>query len=137
MFDFLKDAKPLDDEGDYEMPEYAAPETDELFELPEGWVYLGERNGKPHYRTAPGIAVKKPSAVVKALMTLPVESSRHEVGDTCPHCKGVGRYSAHLGHFRNEKCFRCDGKGELNEKDIALLDRRMQGAGPVCHVVTA
>lgn len=121
---------------EYETP----PVTDAIVsEIPNGWVHLGERNGKPHYRTTPGVAVSKPAVnpVLDILMTLPVENSRHIEGGTCPHCEGIGRYSAHRGHFNNEKCFRCHGKGTLDAKDIAYLERRRQGAGPLCHIKTA
>lgn len=107
--------------------------------LPKGWVHLGERNGKPHYRTAPGVAVPKRrgNPVTSLLDRLPKERAEHKVGGTCPHCQGSGRYSAHRGHFRNEKCYRCDGKGVLNARDISFLNRRLSGGEPLCRVVTA
>jgi hypothetical protein len=110
-----------------------------VHEIPEGWVHIGERNGKPHYRTTPGIAVPKPrkNAVLELLADLPREHSQHTAGGTCPHCKGSGRYSAHRGHFNNEKCFRCNGKGVLNAKDLRFLQRREANQEPVCRVATA
>jgi hypothetical protein len=121
--------------------EYELPPAEDaiVHEIPEGWVHLGERNGKPHYRTTPGIAVPKPSknAVIELLKGLPRESARHSTGGTCPHCLGSGRYSAHRGHFKNEKCFRCNGKGVLNSKDLAYLRRREAADEPVCRVATA
>ncbi|WP_417244393.1 hypothetical protein [Celeribacter sp.] len=105
--------------------------------LPEGWTYIRtEGDGRKRYRVY-AIFEKRLNAVEKAMATLPVESSRHEVGDICPHCLGAGRYSAHMGHFHNDKCYRCDGKGTLDAKDLAFFQRRVKGAGPVCHVVTA
>lgn len=67
------------------------------------------------------------------------ESKReaHVDGGACPHCNGTGRYRFHTDATRNEKCYRCDGKGRLNLKDLAYLDRRLGGAGPVCWVVAA
>lgn len=62
---------------------------------------------------------------------------QHVVGAACPHCSGTGRYRFHTDPTRNDKCFRCDGKGTLNERDLAFLDRRIGGAGPVCWVVSA
>lgn len=62
---------------------------------------------------------------------------QHVVGGQCPHCSGTGRYRFHTDPTRNDKCFRCDGKGTLNERDLAFLDRRVGGAGPVCWVVSA
>ena len=58
-------------------------------------------------------------------------------GGACPHCNGTGRYRFHTDATRNEKCYRCDGKGRINQKDLAYLDRRIKGAGPVCWVVAA
>jgi hypothetical protein len=108
-----------------------------VHEVPTGWVHLGERNGKPHYRTTPGVAVPRKNAVLELLRGLPQENSKHEVGGTCPHCSGSGRYSAHRGHFNNEKCFRCNGKGVLNAKDLRFLQRREANQEPVCRVATA
>lgn len=67
------------------------------------------------------------------------ESKReaHVDGGACPHCNGTGRYRFHTDATRNEKCYRCDGKGRINQKDLAYLDRRIKGAGPVCWVVAA
>lgn len=67
------------------------------------------------------------------------ESKReaHVDGGACPHCNGTGRYRFHTDATRNEKCYRCDGKGRINLKDMAYLDRRIKGAGPVCWVVAA
>jgi hypothetical protein len=108
-----------------------------ITEVPTGWVLLGERDGKPHYRTTPGVAVPRKNAVLELLKGLPRESARHSAAGTCPHCKGSGRYSAHRGHFHNEKCFRCNGKGVLNSKDLAYLRRREAADEPVCRVATA
>ena len=67
------------------------------------------------------------------------ESKReaHVDGGACPHCNGTGRYRFHTDATRNEKCYRCDGKGRLNLKDLAYLDRRLGGAGPVCWITAA
>ncbi|WP_075881466.1 hypothetical protein [Vreelandella massiliensis] len=110
-----------------------------VIELPTGWVHIGERNGKPHYRTTPGVTVPKPkrNPVADLLDRLPKERGHHKVGSTCPHCLGSGRYSAHRGHFHNEKCYRCDGKGLLDAKDLAYLKRREVNQEPICKVVTA
>lgn len=62
---------------------------------------------------------------------------QHVAGGQCPHCSGTGRYRFHTDPTRNDKCFRCDGKGTLNERDLAFLDRRIGGAGPICWVVSA
>lgn len=61
----------------------------------------------------------------------------HKEGGICPHCQGTGRYRFHTDPHRNEKCFRCHGKGSLNARDIAFLMRRVGGAGPICPVSTA
>lgn len=68
-----------------------------------------------------------------------VESKRHEhkVGELCPHCSGTGRYRLHTQPGSNGKCFRCDGKGRLDARDLAFLDRRAGGAGPICWIVSA
>ncbi|WP_017430802.1 hypothetical protein [Vreelandella jeotgali] len=107
--------------------------------IPKGWTHIGtDHRGKPHYRTAPGIAVvTRPRNPVADLMALPREKAEHNEGGTCPHCLGRGRYTAHRGHFGNEKCFRCDGKGILDRKDLAFLKRRMEADEPICLVVSA
>lgn len=67
------------------------------------------------------------------------ESKReeHTEGGKCPHCAGTGRYRFHTDVTRNDKCFRCDGKGALNHKDLAYLAKRLGGAGPICWVRSA
>lgn len=106
--------------------------------VPDGWIDTGRtKNGKPIYRVH-AIIHRVQNPVVSSLVDrLPKERPEHRVGDTCPHCLGSGRYSAHRGHFNNEKCFRCDGKGVLNAKDLAYLRRREVAKAPVCRVVSA
>lgn len=67
------------------------------------------------------------------------ESKReaHREGGACPHCSGTGRYRFHTQPGRNDKCYRCHGKGRLDRRDLAFLDRRIKGAGPICWVVSA
>ena len=60
----------------------------------------------------------------------------HKVGGICPHCKGTGRYVLHT-KGGNNRCYRCHGKGRLDRKDMAYMERRLQGSGPLCWVVTA
>ena len=108
--------------------------------LPKGWVALGTCpvTGKPRYRTAPAVVVeRKPSFAERAARWLEAKRTDHVAGSTCPHCNGTGRYRFHTDTSRCEKCFRCDGKGTLNAKDLAFLNKRIGGAGPVCWVVTA
>lgn len=68
-----------------------------------------------------------------------LESKReeHVEGGICPHCNGSGRYRLHTDPTSNGKCYRCDGKGRLNAKDLAFLANRLGGKGPVCWVVSA
>jgi hypothetical protein len=63
--------------------------------------------------------------------------SEHLVGGKCPHCSGTGRYRFHTDASRNDKCYRCDGKGVLNARDLGFLTKRLDGAGPVCWVRSA
>ena len=107
--------------------------------LPKGWVALGTcpLTGKPRYRTAPAVIERKPSFAERAARWLEATAEQHMAGHACPHCRGTGRYRFHTDSSRNEKCFRCDGKGTLNAKDLAFLSKRIGGAGPVCWVVTA
>lgn len=105
--------------------------------VPDGWTQTPRtKRGKPVYEVY-AICTKPRNPVASLLDRLPMESQRHEEGDTCPHCLGTGRYNAHKGHFHNEKCYRCNGKGLLDARDLAFLDRRKKGAGPICHIVTA
>lgn len=41
---------------------------------------------------------------------------QHVAGGQCPHCSGTGRYRFHTDPTCNDKCFRCGGKGTLNER---------------------
>lgn len=61
----------------------------------------------------------------------------HKEGGVCPHCQGTGRYRFHTDAARNERCFRCNGKGRLDNRDMAFLHRRLGGAGPICWIVSA
>lgn len=65
------------------------------------------------------------------------KASQHGVGSVCPHCNGTGRYRFHTDPNRNERCYRCNGKGVLDARDMAFLNRRLQGGGPICWVTTA
>lgn len=117
----------------------AAAESKPTIQLPKGWVALGTCpiTGKPRYRTAPAMAEHIPTFAEKLAGWLQAKRTDHVVGSTCPHCNGTGRYRFHTDSSRNEKCFRCNGKGTLTAKDLAYLDRRLGGAGPVCWVVSA
>lgn len=108
-------------------------------QLPEGWVALGTCpiTGKPRYRTAPAVAERIPTFAERAARWLEAKADQHVAGHTCPHCRGTGRYRFHTDSSRNEKCYRCDGKGVLSTKDLAFLNKRLGGAGPVCWVVSA
>lgn len=97
---------------------------------------------KPRLRVYAGQLVTE--AMIKAALGIKTlvswaqsRRSEHKVGATCPHCQGSGRYRLHTRPGSNDKCYRCDGKGRLNEKDMAYLTRRLEGAGPVCWVVSA
>lgn len=117
----------------------AAAESKQTIQLPEGWVALGTcpLTGKPRYRTARAVAERIPTFAERAARWLEAKADQHVAGHTCPHCRGTGRYRFHTDATRNEKCFRCDGKGTLNAKDMAFLNKRIGGAGPVCWVVSA
>lgn len=94
------------------------------------------RNGKIVIRMAAILAKPKPASNIVEFAPLPREVHIHKVGDTCPHCMGKRRYSWHLTE-RTEKCFRCNGKGILDARDIAFLRARVQESRPICKVVTA
>lgn len=104
--------------------------------LPAHVTYLGERNGKPHYRVMPTIE-KKPTAAEVVAGWAESKAEQHVLGGTCPHCLGMGRITFHTNAARREKCYRCDGKGRLNERDLAFFSRRLRGTGPICWVQTA
>lgn len=61
----------------------------------------------------------------------------HKNGGSCPHCGGTGRYRFHTNPHRNEKCYRCNGKGRLDTRDLVFFARRLQGGGPVNWVISA
>lgn len=65
------------------------------------------------------------------------KAEQHTAGAACPHCSGTGRYRFHTDPTRNDKCFRCNGKGRLDTKDLAFFNKRLGGAGPVCWVRSA
>lgn len=83
------------------------------------------------------IALGIESAVVKLARWAESKRSEHVAGGKCPHCSGVGRYRFHTDASRNDKCFRCDGKGVLNARDLGFLTKRLDGAAPVCWVRSA
>lgn len=103
--------------------------------LPSHVTYLGERNGKPHYRVMPTIE-RTPRAADHLAMWAESKAEQHRAGGSCPHCQGTGRYYLHT-KAGNNKCYRCNGKGVLDGRDMAFLNRRLGGKGPVCWVVTA
>ena len=101
---------------------------------------------KPHLRVYMGglittLAMKIALGLETAAVTLArwteSKAEQHTAGSACPHCSGTGRYRFHTDATRNERCFRCNGKGRLDSKDLAFLNKRLGGAGPVCWVVSA
>lgn len=94
------------------------------------------RNGKIVLRMAAVLAKPEPKPASNVVQLLPKEQTVHTVGDTCPHCLGKKRYSWHTKD-RTEKCYRCNGKGFLDARDLAFLQKRTQEHRPICHVVTA
>ena len=125
MFDFLLATGELDefiteDVVTTEKPSGASPV------LPAGVEYVGERNGKPHYR-AMGVAVEmvkpQPAPKVEKPATYQlVNLADVRVGHTCPRCR-AGMYHFHDG--RVDKCYWCDGKGVIVAKDMAYLRSRI------------
>lgn len=105
---------------------------------------------KPRYRVRNGkIVLRMPAVLAKpepkpepkqpasnVVQLLPKEQPVHKIGETCPHCLGKKRYSWHLKE-KTEKCYRCNGKGYLDARDLAFLQKRQQEDRPICHVVTA
>jgi hypothetical protein len=83
------------------------------------------------------IALGIETAAQKFAIWAEAKAEQHVAGNKCPHCSGTGRYRLHTQPGSNNKCYRCDGKGVLNNRDLAFLDRRMKGAGPICWVITA
>lgn len=79
----------------------------------------------------------KPKAVGQLARWLESKVADHHEGGSCPHCHGTGRYLFHTDPRRNERCFRCNGKGRLDARDMAFFLGRVRGAGPVCHVSAA
>lgn len=95
------------------------------------------RNGKIVIQMQATLAEKKPASNIREIAKkLPKESTQHIVGGRCPHCSGTGRYAWHL-YDKKEKCFRCHGKGFLNQRDIQFYNDRLGGAGPICDVQSA
>lgn len=96
-------------------------------------VYSGQQITEAMIKVALGIE----TFAQKLVRWAEAKREGHRVGGVCPHCNGSGRYRFHTDASRNDKCYRCDGKGRLSAKDLAYLDRRMGGAGPICWVVSA
>lgn len=92
---------------------------------PDGWEYIGEVNGKPRFKYMKRdnfrVVVKRHHTPFTPLV------HQHVVGGVCPHCNGVGRF------YGNGKCFRCDGKGKLDEKDLAFYEKRKRTGRPICR----
>jgi len=83
------------------------------------------------------IALGIETAAAKLVRWNEDKQEQHNAGAACPHCSGTGRYHFHTDAARNERCFRCNGKGTLDTRDLGFLQRRVQGAGPVCWVASA
>ena len=83
------------------------------------------------------IALGIETAAVKLARWAESKAEQHTAGSACPHCSGTGRYRFHTDSTRNERCFRCNGKGRLDAKDLGFLNKRLGGTGPVCWVVSA
>lgn len=83
------------------------------------------------------IALGIETAAAKLERWVESKAEQHTDGSACPHCSGTGRYRFHTDSTRNERCFRCNGKGRLDAKDLAFLNKRLGGAGPICWVVSA
>ena len=95
------------------------------------------KNGKVVMRMAAVLAEPKPASNIrKVAAKLPTEKGEHVAGGRCPHCKGSGRYAWHL-YETTEKCFRCHGKGVLNNRDIQFYTNRINNGGPVNRVLSA
>lgn len=106
-----------------------------VVETPDGWTAANRtKRNKPVYVAY--ATFTKPRNRVRELLDLPLEDERHRVGDVCPHCMGAGRYKNHLSGEVGP-CFRCHQKGTLDAKDLAYFNRRLKGAGPICHIRTA
>lgn len=56
-------------------------------------------------------------------VTAPAKSYIH--GGTCPNCSGSGVYRWHLSG-QSGKCFHCNGKGYLNQRDLAFNASRQK-----------
>lgn len=98
--------------------------------LPRLRVYMGGIVTSAMLRKALGL----PSAMER---WLEAKAQDHRPGNTCPHCQGTGRYRLHTRPGSNDKCYRCHGKGRLDDKDMAYLARRLRGGEPLCWVVSA
>lgn len=84
-----------------------------------------------------GRTVQLVSKAVQKLTSLWDERHHNEEGHQCPHCEGTGRYRMWLDTSVNNKCYRCNGKGHLDTRDMAFLRRRLEGHGPVSGVRSA
>ena len=96
-------------------------------------VYAGQVVTDLMLKVALGIE----TAAQKVARWAEAKADQHVAGGKCPHCSGTGRYRLHTKPGSNDKCYRCDGKGVLNLKDLAFLNKRVGGAGPICWVVSA
>lgn len=64
---------------------------------------------------------------------LPKEHGGHRIGEPCPHCGGTGRYLIHTKQ-QWQKCYRCDGKGRLDQRDLEYLHMRVSNGGPISRI---
>jgi hypothetical protein len=102
-------------------------------DLPKLRIRAGEVITKAMLQVALGIE----TTVQKLARWAESTKAQHIAGSECPHCKGSGRYRLHTDATSNGKCYRCDGKGVINAKDLAFLARRTKGNEPICWATTA
>ena len=61
------------------------------------------------------------------------EDGQHTLGGTCPHCNGTGRYLIHTKR-EYQKCYRCNGKGRLDHRDLEYLHMRVDTGAPISRI---
>ena len=106
---------------------------------PQGWTKTPRtKRGKPVYEVY--AVLRKPVNPVHkigAYKRLDLDTLALTPGMTCPACLGSGMRVWGTCYWCNVPSTKGPGKGVLDARDIAFIEARRKGAGPICDVQAA